>query len=181
MKRYNELIKPLDQKAMEIAKKYQSTLVKPPESLGTLEDISVQIAGITGRVRNKTDKKIHFVLGADNGIYEETIASAPQNFTNMLLSYYAAGQNCGINVLCNAVNVDLKAVDIGVIGKIESPNIIDHKLMTLFTSCQVPVSPYIMQPELYYQVIYPFSAKWCKPLYNSFMYILVIGIQLYYI
>lgn len=129
MKRYTDLIKPLDQKAMEIAKKYQSTLVKPPESLGTLEDISVQIAGITGKVKNRTDKKIHFVLGADNGIYEENIASAPQNFTNMLLSYYAAGQNCGINVLCDAVNVDLKAVDIGVIGKIESPNIIDYKLM----------------------------------------------------
>ncbi|MBK5247018.1 MAG: nicotinate-nucleotide--dimethylbenzimidazole phosphoribosyltransferase, partial [Peptostreptococcaceae bacterium] len=115
MKRYEDLIKPLDQKAMEIAKKYQNTLVKPPESLGRLEDISIQIAGITGRVKNKTDKKIHFVLGADNGIYEEGVASAPQNFTNLLLGYYAAGQNCGINVLCNAANVDLKAVDMGVI------------------------------------------------------------------
>lgn len=114
---------------MEIAEKYQNTLVKPPKSLGRLEDIAVQIAGITGRVKNKTDKKIHFVLGADNGIYEEGIASAPQNFTNLLLGYYAAGQNCGINVLCNAANVDLKAVDIGVIGKIESPDILNYKLM----------------------------------------------------
>ena len=129
MKRYENLIKPLDQKAMEIAKKYQNTLVKPPESLGRLEDISIQIAGITGRVKNKTDKKIHFVLGADNGIYEEGVASAPQNFTNLLLGYYAAGQNCGINVLCNAANVDLKAVDMGVIGKVDSPNIMDYKLM----------------------------------------------------
>ncbi len=114
---------------MEIAEKYQNTLVKPPKSLGRLEDISVQLAGITGRVKNRTDKKIHFVLGADNGIYEEGIASAPQNFTNLLLGYYAAGQNCGINVLCNAANVDLKAVDIGVIGKIESSNVLNYKLM----------------------------------------------------
>ncbi len=129
MYKYEELIKPLDEKAMEIAKKYQNTLVKPPESLGRLEDISVQIAGITGRVKNKTDKKIHFVLGADNGIYEEGVASAPQNFTNLLLGYYAVGQNCGINVLCNAANVDLKAVDMGVIGKVDAPNLLDYKLM----------------------------------------------------
>lgn len=129
MNRYEHLIKPLDQRAMDIAKIYQDTLVKPPESLGRLEDISVQIAGITGKVNNKTDKKIHYVLGADNGIYEEGIASAPQNFTNLLLGYYAAGQNCGINVLCNAVKAELKAVDMGVIGKIESENILDYKLM----------------------------------------------------
>lgn len=129
MNRYEDLIKPLDTKTMALAKKYQSTLVKPPESLGRLEEIAIQIAGITGKVKNKTDRKIHFVLGADNGIYAEGVASAPQNFTNLLLGYYAAGQNCGINVLCNAVNVDLKAVDMGVIGKIENPNLMDYKLM----------------------------------------------------
>ncbi len=57
------------------------------------------------------------------------IASAPQNFTNLLLGYYANGQNCGINVLCRAANVDLQAVDMGVIGKVESPNLMDFKLM----------------------------------------------------
>jgi nicotinate-nucleotide--dimethylbenzimidazole phosphoribosyltransferase len=129
MKNYVEGIKPLDQKAMEIAKKYHDTLVKPPQSLGRLEEIAIQIAGITGRVKNKTDKKIHFVLGADNGIYEEGVASAPQNFTNLLLDYYASGQNCGINVLCKSAGVDLKAVDMGVIGKIENPNLLDYKLM----------------------------------------------------
>lgn len=122
-------IKPLDQKAMGIAKTYQNTLVKPPNSLGRLEDISIQIAGITGKVKNKTDKKIHFVFGADNGIFAEKIASAPQNFTNLLVGYYGEGANCGINVLCNFAGVDLKIIDIGVIGKIESSNVLDYKLM----------------------------------------------------
>jgi len=129
MNRYEDLIKPLDRRVMDIAKKYQDTLVKPPESLGRLEEISIRIAGITGTVKNDIDRKIHFVLGADNGIHAEGIASAPQNFTHLLLGYYADGQNCGINVLCRAANVDLKAVDMGVIGKIESPNIMDFKLM----------------------------------------------------
>lgn len=129
MKKYVEGIEPLDQKAMDIARKYHNTLVKPEGSLGRLEDIAIQIAGITGKVKNKTDKKIHFLLGADNGIYEEGIASAPQNFTNLLLGYYASAQNCGINVLCNLAGVDLKVVDMGVIGVVESPNLMNYKLM----------------------------------------------------
>ena len=129
MHRYEELIQPLDRQAMDIAKRYQDTLVKPPESLGRLEDISVQIAGITGRVNNRIEKKIHFVLGADNGIVEEGVASAPQNFTNLLFGYYAEGKNCGINVLCQTAGVDLKAVDMGVIGSIESTNHLSYKLM----------------------------------------------------
>lgn len=129
MKNYVENIKPLNEGAMGIAKKYHDTLVKPAGSLGRLEDIAIQIAGITGSVKNKIDKKIHFVLGADNGIYEEGVASAPQDFTNLLLGYYAAGQNCGINVLCNFAGVDLKVVDMGVKGKIENPELLDYKLM----------------------------------------------------
>lgn len=129
MKKYIEGITPLNTKAMELAKKYHDTLVKPAGSFGMLEDIAIQIAGITGRVKNKIDKKIHFVLGADNGIYEEGVASAPQNFTNLLLGYYASSQSCGINVLCDYANVTLKAVDIGVIGKIDNPALLDFKLM----------------------------------------------------
>src|SRR5659263_674592 len=129
MKNYVENIKPLNEEAMGIAKKYHDTLVKPAGSLGRLEDIAIQIAGITGSVKNKIDKKIHFVLGADNGIYEEGVASAPQDFTNLLLGYYAAGQNCGINVLCNFAGVDLKVVDMGVKGKIENPELFAYKLM----------------------------------------------------
>lgn len=129
MKKYIDGIKPLDKDVMDLASKYHDSLVKPPKSLGRLEDIAIQIAGITGKVKNITAKKIHFVLGADNGIYEENISSAPQNFTNLLLGYYAAGEKCGINVLCDHVNADLKVIDMGVIGEIKNPAIVQHKLM----------------------------------------------------
>ena len=46
-------IKPLDEKAMEEAKVRQDALAKPPGSLGLLEDISIQMAGITGSVKNE--------------------------------------------------------------------------------------------------------------------------------
>jgi nicotinate-nucleotide--dimethylbenzimidazole phosphoribosyltransferase len=114
---------------MQLAKERQDSLVKPAGSLGRLEDISVQIAGITGKVRNKIDKKIHFVLGADNGVYDEGVAAAPQEFTNLLMGFYARGVKCGVNVLCGRAGADLRIVDIGVKGALDHPNIIPRKLM----------------------------------------------------
>ena len=49
-------IKPLDVTAMDETKKHQAKLAKPPGSLGKLEDICVQLAGITGKVHNSIEK-----------------------------------------------------------------------------------------------------------------------------
>lgn len=122
-------IRPLDADAMKAAREYQDSLVKPAGSLGRLEDISVQMAGITGSVKNKLGKKIHFVLGADNGVYDEGVAAAPQEFTNLLMGFYARGVKCGINVLCARAGVDLKIVDMGVKGELNHPNVLNRKLM----------------------------------------------------
>ena len=51
-------VSPLDDAAMEKARERQAQLAKPPGSLGRLEDLSVQLAGITGR---------YAVLAADTG------------------------------------------------------------------------------------------------------------------
>lgn len=41
-------IHPLDEKAMEISRKRWDSIAKPLHSLGKMEDLVVQIAGITG-------------------------------------------------------------------------------------------------------------------------------------
>ena len=43
--------------AMNAARKRQAELAKPPGSLGRLEDLSVQLAGITGKVNNTLEHK----------------------------------------------------------------------------------------------------------------------------
>ena len=48
---------PLDEAAMVKARERQVQLAKPPGSLGRLEDLSVQLAGITGSVHNRIEKK----------------------------------------------------------------------------------------------------------------------------
>ncbi len=122
-------IKPLDETAMRAARARQDSLVKPAGSLGRLEELSIQIAGITGQVKNHLEKKIHFVLCADNGVYDAGVAAAPQEFTGLLMGFYARGVRCGINVLCEKAGVDLKIVDMGVKGYIDHPSILHRKLM----------------------------------------------------
>ena len=76
-------IRPLDQAAMTAARDRQAQLAKPPGSLGRLEDLSIQLAGITGRVHNKIEKKHLLVFAADNGVVAEGVSSAPQSVTLM--------------------------------------------------------------------------------------------------
>ena len=71
----------LDAGAMEKARARQAELAKPPGSLGLLEDLSVQLAGITGQVKNELSKTRIYVLAADNGVVDEGVSSAPQTVT----------------------------------------------------------------------------------------------------
>ena len=76
-------IKPLDEAAMSAARARQTQLAKPPGSLGRLEELSVQLAGITGKVQNTIKKKHLLIFAADNGVVEEGVSSAPQSVTLM--------------------------------------------------------------------------------------------------
>ena len=61
-------ITPLYDVPMREAKARQDALAKPPGSLGLLEDLSVQLAGITGQVKNEVSHTRIYVLAADNGV-----------------------------------------------------------------------------------------------------------------
>ena len=90
-----------DTTAMAAAQERQRRLLKPEGSLGQLERIAVRFAGITGKQRNRIQKRGLVLFGADNGVYEEGVATAPQSFTRSLMLHYAGIARCGINVICD--------------------------------------------------------------------------------
>ena len=125
-----EKIFPLDFTATASARKRQDELLKPSGSLGELEEISIQIAGITGRVKNTLDKKIHFLFGSDHGIFDEGVSASPQYFTKVLTELYATGRGGAINELCRKNNIELKIYDLGVKNLGRTPGInSDYKFM----------------------------------------------------
>ena len=63
-------VRPLDQQIMEKAKKRWDSIAKPLHSLGKMEDLIIQIAGITGKFNVDIHKKALIAMCADNGFVE---------------------------------------------------------------------------------------------------------------
>ncbi|WP_236845923.1 nicotinate-nucleotide--dimethylbenzimidazole phosphoribosyltransferase [Butyrivibrio hungatei] len=76
-------VEKVDDAAVKAASDYNDSLVKPPRSMGELENIAIKLAGITGHAKNKVGKKTIYVFCADNGVVEEGVASSPVSVTAM--------------------------------------------------------------------------------------------------
>jgi len=120
-------IQPLDSDAMERARHRQSELVKPPGSLGKLEEISIRLAGISGDVFYNTDKRCVIIMSADNGVYEEGVAATPQSVTYIQTINFIRGIN-GVAAIANHFNTDLIVVDVGINADVAHPQIINRKI-----------------------------------------------------
>jgi nicotinate-nucleotide--dimethylbenzimidazole phosphoribosyltransferase len=71
----------LNQKAMQNAEKRQAQLTKPAKSLGRLEDIAIQAAGITGQAIPSLGKKRVILCAGDHGITVEGVSAFPSAVT----------------------------------------------------------------------------------------------------
>ena len=74
-------VRPLDEKAMEGAKQRWDSIAKPLHSLGELENMLTQIAGITGTPDVRVEKKAVVAMCADNGVVEEGVTQTGQEVT----------------------------------------------------------------------------------------------------
>jgi len=107
-------IKDLDEDAMAAAKQRQDYLAKPPGSLGRLEDISIKIAGITGKATdNDVTRQCVVVMSADNGVVAEGVASAPQSVT-LSQTINFTRRYTGVSSMAKYFGIDLLVVDVGV-------------------------------------------------------------------
>lgn len=120
-------IAPADKKAMANATERQAMLAKPPKSLGKLEDLSIQLAGITGKVHNKIDTKCLFVFAADNGVVCEGVSSAPQSVT-LMQAINLTKAKTGASVLCKHFGCKIVVCDVGINADIGDTSIIDRKI-----------------------------------------------------
>lgn len=117
----------LNSNAMRKAKQRQDSLTKPQSSLGLLEDISIQLAGVTGNHLPKLDKKTIIVMAGDHGVAEEGVSAFPQEVTPQMVYNILAG-GAGINALAKHVGAEVKVVDIGVAADLEVSGCIDKKI-----------------------------------------------------
>lgn len=120
-------VAPLDRGAMTAAEEYQARLAKPPGSLGRLEESSIQLAGITGRVHNALNKKQLLVFAADNGVVAEGVSSAPQSVTKQQTINLMRGKT-GAAVLAKHFGCGLTVCDVGVNADIFESTVLNRKI-----------------------------------------------------
>ena len=118
---------PLDRSAMTAAEEYQARLAKPPGSLGRLEGLSIQLAGITGHVHNALNKKQLLVFAADNGVVAEGVSSAPQSVTKQQTINLMRGKT-GAAVLAKHFGCGLTVCDVGVNADIYESAVLNRKI-----------------------------------------------------
>ena len=122
-------IQPLDQSAMLAARARQDTLTKPRGSLGRLEELSIQLAGMRADPFPSVERKAVIVMAADHGVASEGVSAYPPEVTaQMVLNFLRGG--AAINSLARQAGGRVSVVDIGVASEFGSvPGLIKRKVM----------------------------------------------------
>lgn len=103
----------IDLKKREEAALRQDMLTKPRGSMGLLENLSVDIAGMTGVLAPKLANRSVFLMAADHGIAREGVSPYPAEVTaQMVMNFLNHG--AAVNVLTRQSHSDVRIVDIGV-------------------------------------------------------------------
>lgn len=106
-----------DAKSRLAAQDRQERLTKPRGSLGGLEELSVRIAGMTGRPNPRIGKGVVFVMAADHGVCAEGISAYPQEVTPQMVMNFVAG-GAAINAIAKAASCRVVVADVGVASEL---------------------------------------------------------------
>jgi nicotinate-nucleotide--dimethylbenzimidazole phosphoribosyltransferase len=121
-------IKPLDERAMAEARMRQDNLTKPQGSMGQLEFLSIQVAGIKGDARPRIIHKVIFTLAGDHGVTRKGVSAYPSEVTPQMVYNFLRG-GAAINVLARQVGARVIVADLGVASVLERhPQLKDKKV-----------------------------------------------------
>lgn len=117
-------ITPVDHAVLRAAETRQHSLTKPAGSLGRLEEIANRCAAIFGVLPYSMPAPRIVIFAGDHGVCAEGVSAYPQIVTTQMVLNYLKG-GAAINCLARCGDIDLKIVDVGVIGPIpEAPGLI---------------------------------------------------------
>lgn len=121
-------IGPLDAQALAGARARQRELTKPEGSLGRLEDLAVQIAGVRGQARPRIARPAVVVMAGDHGVARRGVSAYPPEVTPQMVANFLHG-GAAISVLARQVGARVVVVDMGVAGELpEHPDLLRRKV-----------------------------------------------------
>ncbi|WP_245697328.1 nicotinate-nucleotide--dimethylbenzimidazole phosphoribosyltransferase [Paenibacillus oryzae] len=115
-----------DEAAAARARLHSDRLTKPPGSLGKLEEMAAQLAGMTGELWPDLSRRAVVVMAGDHGVCEEGISAFPQGVTlQMVLNFLNGG--AAVNVLARAAGAEVVCVDVGVASPLAHAGLVSRK------------------------------------------------------
>jgi nicotinate-nucleotide--dimethylbenzimidazole phosphoribosyltransferase len=121
-------IEPLDMAAMAAVRERQARLTKPAGSLGRLEELSIKVAGITGKSMPHLDRKAIIVMAGDHGVAAEGVSAYPAEVTPQMVQNFLNG-GAAINVFARQTGARVVIADLGVAVDLPGhPQLVNRKI-----------------------------------------------------
>ena len=104
-------------------------MTKPPGSLGVLEDVAAQLAGIAGSCPAPLPvPAVVAVFAGDHGVHAQGVTPWPQEVTAQMVANFLAG-GAVVNAFAAELGAEVVVVDVGVAAPLdESPGLLDRKV-----------------------------------------------------
>ncbi|MEG2295627.1 MAG: nicotinate-nucleotide--dimethylbenzimidazole phosphoribosyltransferase [Oscillospiraceae bacterium] len=121
-------IQPTCKDSMLEANKHWDLIAKPLNSLGLLENIITQLAGITRTQTICIDKRCLVIMCADNGIVSQGVTQADSIVTAIMAENFVKGTTT-VCSMAKHIGVDVIPVDIGINRNISIDGLLSKKVM----------------------------------------------------
>lgn len=124
-------VRPVPPAAVAAARAQVDALAKPPASLGRVEDLAVQLAGIAAaseRELTPPTRSVLAVFAGDHGVVARGVTQWPSEVTVAMVAMIAGGRAAS-SVFAAQVGARVVVVDVGVAGqRTHHPAVIDRRV-----------------------------------------------------
>jgi nicotinate-nucleotide--dimethylbenzimidazole phosphoribosyltransferase len=110
----------------EAALSRQAQLTKPSGSLGRLEHLACELAGLQQTERPRAATAPIIIFAGDHGVVAQGVSAYPQDVTIAMMSNFAHG-GAAISVLARELGSNLEVVDAGTLARQPIPGIVTDK------------------------------------------------------
>jgi nicotinate-nucleotide--dimethylbenzimidazole phosphoribosyltransferase len=110
----------------EAARLRQGELTKPAGSLGRLETLAIELAGLQHTGRPRATRAPIIIFAGDHGIAVQGVSAYPQEVTIAMMSNFAAG-GAAISVLARELGSPLEVVDAGSVAEASIAGVVTDK------------------------------------------------------
>src|ERR1700758_4797062 len=104
----------------------QAQLTKPAGSLGRLEQLACELAGLQRTGRPRAVRVPIIIFAGDHGVTDQGVSAYPQEVTIAMMSNFASG-GAAISVLARELGSRLEVVDAGTLAQSPVPGIVTDK------------------------------------------------------